>query len=560
MMTLRLIWEAVQGIPGYFRENRDMFWVTVGIVGVFFIIRLIRVIRTAAAIPKLWLRLIYVPLELLGSLAVILAGVVFLRAGELAELKPELLNTQFFIELIAAGLVYAGFYLWVSWRKDKARDLRRQIGDWDSMDEREYSDELAEDGKSLFKGLLLSLLSLLGIFIGVGLVHKGPSVFGKTLGEWAFSVYAGWAVNAMVLTVSLVLELPLILLFGNASAQAQESLEKGIEKAVDKLDDKVFDKADDWAIRRKQKRRRAKEQKAAARKTAPKPAPAKTGKPRSRGWIWPAVILAGALGLCIWLWLSPAPEATRQPSLNGRTVEEIRAAAEAGDPASQGELGYLLLRGIGLDQDPAAALEWLTRAAEAEDPVAQRELGYAYYFGEGVEQDRTAARKWYQKAARQGDAAAQRELGQIYLSGEGAKQDYEKALKWFQKAADQGNALALRDLGFLYANGLGVKKSVKTAASWYQKAVEAGNTSAYRDLGWLYLHDSSKPYPKKVVRWYTEGAEAGDAECAYRLGRLYETGEAVEADPELAAQWYARASELGHADAEKALDRLNGTN
>ena len=52
--------------------------------------------------------------------------------------------------------------------------------------------------------------------------------------------------------------------------------------------------------------------------------------------------------------------------------------------------------------------EEMRKAAEEGDPVAQRYLGVCYQNGQGVPQDYHEAIKWFRRAAEQGHAAAPR--------------------------------------------------------------------------------------------------------------------------------------------------------
>jgi TPR repeat protein len=113
------------------------------------------------------------------------------------------------------------------------------------------------------------------------------------------------------------------------------------------------------------------------------------------------------------------------------------------------------------------------RRAEQGDATSQGALGFMYSRGMGVPQDYAEAAKWYRKAADQGNAAAQQNLGFMYATGQGVPQDYAGAAKWYRKAADQGNATAQRDLGLLYAGGLGVPYDKVQAYKWFTLAASS---------------------------------------------------------------------------------------
>ena len=55
----------------------------------------------------------------------------------------------------------------------------------------------------------------------------------------------------------------------------------------------------------------------------------------------------------------------------------------------------------------------LQKDAENNDIAAQRNLGYLYLKGKGVEKDKAEARKWLEKAVAQGDTYAADLLNEI---------------------------------------------------------------------------------------------------------------------------------------------------
>ncbi|SPE63289.1 hypothetical protein SBV1_960014 [Verrucomicrobia bacterium] len=64
-----------------------------------------------------------------------------------------------------------------------------------------------------------------------------------------------------------------------------------------------------------------------------------------------------------------------------QSFEEMRQAAEQGDPAAQCYFGICYQNGQGVQQDYAEAVKWFRRAAEADDPAAQCYLGFCYQNG-----------------------------------------------------------------------------------------------------------------------------------------------------------------------------------
>ena len=101
--------------------------------------------------------------------------------------------------------------------------------------------------------------------------------------------------------------------------------------------------------------------------------------------------------------------------------------------------------------------------------------------GQGVPQDYAEAVQWYRKAAEQGVAKAQFNLGLMYDNGLGVTQDYARAGKWYRKAAEQGYATAQFNLGLMYENGEGVPQDYVHAHMWYDLVASRFPPGEHRD-------------------------------------------------------------------------------
>jgi hypothetical protein len=84
--------------------------------------------------------------------------------------------------------------------------------------------------------------------------------------------------------------------------------------------------------------------------------------------------------------------------------------------------------------DYKSALKVWMAAAEAGDPDAQNNVGEIYERGLGGQPNYEAAVIWYQKAADQGYGRALFNLGTLYEQGQGVEQDRLKALNLYRKA------------------------------------------------------------------------------------------------------------------------------
>src|SRR5437870_65404 len=128
-------------------------------------------------------------------------------------------------------------------------------------------------------------------------------------------------------------------------------------------------------------------------------------------------------------------------------------------------LTVLLLLGAAVFQLPAQQneadykkVEELKAKAEAGDAASELQLGLRYGGGEGVRKNEVEAVKWFRKAAEQNNATAQALLG-TYLYDKGGTKNNVEAVKWFRKAAEQNDAAAQAQLGVCYFKGTGVTKN-----------------------------------------------------------------------------------------------------
>lgn len=134
-------------------------------------------------------------------------------------------------------------------------------------------------------------------------------------------------------------------------------------------------------------------------------------------------------------------------------------------------MAYVLLMVFGcristLAQQPAPTLEQIKIAADAGDPAAQDKL---------AERDSAHAEVLYRKAAEQGYAHAQGRLGNLLLMRSqlfiGVKPEAraaiaDEAIKWATLAANQGDKQGQANLAQIYLEGKWVKQDLIEAYKW----------------------------------------------------------------------------------------------
>ena len=112
-----------------------------------------------------------------------------------------------------------------------------------------------------------------------------------------------------------------------------------------------------------------------------------------------------------------------------------QAAEEFNDPNAQ---NYLAKVHYAAGEYAQAISWWETLAEEWNDPEAQYNLGWIYLKGEGVEPNYAAAIDWLYPSAEQGWPAAQYLLGCMYADGTAGVRDVATARHMLQAALDQG--------------------------------------------------------------------------------------------------------------------------
>lgn len=193
--------------------------------------------------------------------------------------------------------------------------------------------------------------------------------------------------------------------------------------------------------------------------------------------------------------------------------KELLKDAESGEVTAQNKLGWMYLKGEGVDQDYSLALYWFSRSAEQNDFIAQYNLGTMY--DQGVLENHKKAFEWYQKSAEQGYDLAQTRLGDMFLKGVGVEQSNNYAFKWHNKSAMQGNMISQYSLGSMYRQGIGTLVNEKKAFEWQKKSAEQGYSVAQYNLGIMYTKgDGVLQDMSKAKYWINKAYEGANTEVA----------------------------------------------
>ena len=220
--------------------------------------------------------------------------------------------------------------------------------------------------------------------------------------------------------------------------------------------------------------------------------------------------------------------------------KEWSEAAQQGDVDAQYNLGCLYVRGEGVPQNRAWAVDWLQRAADQGDIDAATWLLFSNPVTDDRRKDffsrkprptdkfrltfivRLSDGKIHQRPCSTDEKDGARiefNLGLMYETGSaGFPQDDRQAADWYRRASKRDFADAQTKLAYLYAAGRGVEQSQIEAARLFRRAAEQGNGIAQANLGAIYASDST--YKKDLILAYALVSHAADMSKQLALSEL----------------------------------------
>ncbi|MGW6394250.1 tetratricopeptide repeat protein [Streptomyces sp. NPDC055103] len=177
-----------------------------------------------------------------------------------------------------------------------------------------------------------------------------------------------------------------------------------------------------------------------------------------------------------------------------------------------------LLAGIYLEYFDESALPDAVRyaraAAEAGHPAGQRTYGYMLLEGIGVEEDQGLAAALFRSAADAGDAYACLNLAQLV-------DDPDESRRLLEKATEEGIDIA----GALLADRLSELDRDEEALTWYVWAAERGHTGAMNAAACWYRDGfGTDPDPVRAVRWFFAMLAHGDGDGVHEAIELAKSG------------------------------------
>ncbi|WP_187829917.1 tetratricopeptide repeat protein [Siccirubricoccus phaeus] len=193
----------------------------------------------------------------------------------------------------------------------------------------------------------------------------------------------------------------------------------------------------------------------------------------------------------------------------------VEAAARYGIARAQTRWGQMLLDGLGVPQDEAAALFWFKSAAAAGEPEGMNMLGRCYELGRATPVDHAAAVACFRRSAEAGFDWGQYNYANMLLRGDGVAPDRAAALRWYRAAAAQGHAKSINMVARYMEEGWDMPRDPDGAARLYRLAAEGGDFRGQFNLGVL-LTDAGRI--EEAAQWFREAARL--ANPAFRRSML----------------------------------------
>lgn len=230
------------------------------------------------------------------------------------------------------------------------------------------------------------------------------------------------------------------------------------------------------------------------------------------------------------------------------------------DDKLQHRIGWMLLHGVGVEKNEAAARTWFEKAAHLGNPYAQYQLAKLILADQGADAKQLRqALEWLTEAAEAGQDPAQYTLGKIYRDGIHGEKDIHKAMEYFKQAAEQDNSFAAYALAKLLLDADGeAPENAVSALVWLRRSAELKNQFAQYRLGKLLLQGELAPKNvEEALRWLTASAEQGNQFAQYALGKFYLLGKEVPRDRDTASRWLSLAAAQGNEYAKYFLDHMD---
>ena len=256
---------------------------------------------------------------------------------------------------------------------------------------------------------------------------------------------------------------------------------------------------------------------------------------------------------------------------NGNGVEKntvlglqyLNHAAKSGNKYAKITLAGIYSNGDNEFYDMAKAIRLYKDCAENEDepdPFSMYRLGYIYLKGKGVEKNIELGLHYLNNAIDGENSFAKVTLADFYADSTHDMYDMAKAIQLYKDCAeneDEPDPFSMYKLGAIYIKGKGVEKNIELGLHYLNNAIDGGNSFAKVTLADFYADSTHDMYDiAKAIQLYKDCAENEDEPdpfSMYKLGSIYIKGNGVEKNIELGLHYLNNAIDGGNSFAKVTL-------
>mmetsp|Transcript_86190 Transcript_86190/g.150358 ORF Transcript_86190/g.150358 Transcript_86190/m.150358 type:complete len:641 (+) Transcript_86190:21-1943(+) len=239
-----------------------------------------------------------------------------------------------------------------------------------------------------------------------------------------------------------------------------------------------------------------------------------------------------------------------------KAIQLYERSAAAGHHFAQNNLGLIYRRAhekAGLSNGLQRSVEWLRAAAEAGFAMGQKNLALAYANGQGVKKDDAQAVVWMRRAAEQLEVEAAYMMGEMYRQGRGVPLDASEAAKWYERSAESGFPKAQYTFGMLFLEGNGRERDIRKAEMWLRFAAKQGHAEAKNNMATMHAQRGEVDQAAEI---WADLAKGGEPNAQCNIGMCYMRGAGRKQDFTEARKWLSSAAQQGHSMAVQALVQL----
>ncbi|MCD7799581.1 MAG: sel1 repeat family protein [Akkermansiaceae bacterium] len=242
----------------------------------------------------------------------------------------------------------------------------------------------------------------------------------------------------------------------------------------------------------------------------------------------------------------PQPDKAAEYDKKAFTAYKQKMEA-GGDGAGEAAywLGFMYLKGQGVEADPGQALRCLKHADEAGVRAAAEQLAFVYSRGgDGIAPDPEKNFYYRKRLADRWNIPEDLYLtATCYLNGVGVAADPEAGAVYMKKSADAAFLPALITIAAQHMR----KGEYAEAYALYKRAASLGHGESLTQIGKMLIagQGTAKDEEKGAACLEQAANRFGDPVASYELARLFES----QGRQEQSDSWYFVASERGHPGA-----------